>query len=280
MIFLMTHAHKCVCLCSEGETPEENDSTTERNLPFVNKVTKEKLRSLPCFCKKTEICVLGNLYPWSNDRQIKWLRSRKTRPDLSPSPNSKIRAPGNFQETLQIEVGAVKMASAQQLREGLQDFTRTGCEWLRSGWRSREEEEAQCWCCQSPSAPPVQVGQRHPKYLLGSNSRFIHSDVIQRKLSKEWHLSEQVEDLNLIHLFASVLKQKLIFMSLTQTDFFVVMVSLRHQKRFEDSFPQNNPSTPSLLFKKNTTNLICWNVPILLSNVVMLKQLISLQQII
>lgn len=187
MIFLKTDAHKYVCLCSEGETSEENknDSTTERNFPFVNKVTKEKLRLLPYFCKKIENCVLGNLYPWSNDRQIKWLRSRKTRPDLSPCPNSKIRAPGKFQETLQIEVGAVKMARAQQLREGPQDFTGTGCEWLRSGWRNTEEEEAQCWCCQSPSAPPVQVGQRYPKYLPGLNSRFIHSDAIQRKLSKE-----------------------------------------------------------------------------------------------
>lgn len=129
MIFLMTHAHRCVCLRSEGETPEENDSITERNFPFVNQVTKEKLRQLrplPYFCKKIENCALGNLYPWSNDRQIKWLRSRKTSPDLSPSPNSKMRAPGNFQETLQIEAGAVKMASAQQLREGPQDFTRQG----------------------------------------------------------------------------------------------------------------------------------------------------------
>lgn len=178
MIFLMAHAHKCVCLCSEGENSEENknDSATERNFPFVNQVTKEKLRPLPYFCKKIENCILGNLYPRSNDWQIKWLRSHKTSPDLSPSPNSKIKAPGNFQETLQIEVGAVKTASAEQLREGPHDFTRTGCEWLRSGWRSTEEEEAQCWCCQSPSAPPVQVGQRYPKYLLGLNSRFIHSD--------------------------------------------------------------------------------------------------------
>lgn len=138
MIFLMTHAHKCLCLCSEGETPEENknDSTTERNFPFVNQ-TEERLRLLPCFCKKIENCALGNLYPWSNDRQIKWLRSHKTSPDLSPSPNSKMRAPGNFQETLQIEVGAVKMAGAQQLREGPQDFTRTGYDWLRSGWRAQ-----------------------------------------------------------------------------------------------------------------------------------------------
>lgn len=65
MIFLKTDAHKYVCLCSEGETSEENknDSTTERNFPFVNKVTKEKLRLLPYFCKKNENCVLGNLYP-------------------------------------------------------------------------------------------------------------------------------------------------------------------------------------------------------------------------
>lgn len=50
----------CVCLCSEGETSEENknDSTTERNFPFVNQVTKEKLRPLPYFCKKIENCIL------------------------------------------------------------------------------------------------------------------------------------------------------------------------------------------------------------------------------
>lgn len=158
----------------------------------------------------------------------------------------------------QIEVGALQMTSAQQLREGPQNFTWAGWEWLRSGWRSTEEEEARCWCCQIPSAPPVQVGQRYPKYLLGSNSRFIHSDVIQRKLSRKWHLSEQVEDLNLIHLFVSVLKQKLISMLLTQMRLYCCYGLIETSGEIWRLFsPQKTTSTAPLVFKKNTTDLIC-----------------------
>lgn len=110
-------------------------------------------------------------------------------------PTVRLDTLGDFWETSEIEVEAVKTASAQQLREAPQDFTRAGYVGLRPGWRSMEKE-GQHWCCQVLSTLPVQVGpaakwvwvwpgetedgEIRPRYLLGSNSTFIHSDVTQR----------------------------------------------------------------------------------------------------
>lgn len=82
-----------------------------------------------------------------------------------------------------------------------------------------EKVEGQQGCCQVWDDLPAQVEPaakrpwvrpgtsedrriRH-KHLLLSNSRFIHSHVIQREMLKELRLLGWVENVNLILLFAS-----------------------------------------------------------------------------
>lgn len=157
---MTTCTHTCVCLHTEGERPEENknESTTDSNFSFVNQRNKSKLRPLPFFViKKVENYILGNLYPWSNDRQIKWLRSHKTSPDLSLPPTVRLDTLGDFRETSQIEVGAVKIASAQKLREGPQDFTRAVC--MAQAWlKERRERRGAALALSRPGRSPSTGG--------------------------------------------------------------------------------------------------------------------------
>lgn len=105
---------------------------------------------------------------------------------------------GDFQGTLKFlfKVEVVKITSVKHPREGSQDKRKAGCKLLRAGWRSVEEDEGLRWHCQVLGYLPVQVGTAAKrawvrvqkiedlgitrKCLLGSNSRFILTDVMQR----------------------------------------------------------------------------------------------------
>lgn len=148
MFLMTTCTHTCVCLCTEGERPEENESTTDSNFFFVNQRNKRKLRPLPLFVRNLRITFLVTYtHEVMTDKLNGWGHTRPVQTFPLP-PTVRLDTPGDFQETLQIQVEAVKISSAQQLREGPQDFTRAGYDQLRPGWRSTEKEEGQHWCCQ------------------------------------------------------------------------------------------------------------------------------------
>lgn len=186
----------CVCVWRERGLKRMSLPQTVIFL-LSTKEIKENLDHCPfLWVRKLRITFLVTYtHKVMTDKLNGWGHTRPVQ-TFSLPPTVRLDILGDFRETLQIEVEAVKITSAQQLREGPQDFTRAGYKRLRPGWRSTEEEEGQHWCCQVPGALPVQVGPaakwawvrlgktedggiRH-KYLLGSNSRFIHSDVIQR----------------------------------------------------------------------------------------------------
>lgn len=121
-MFLMTTCpYTYVCLCIEEKRPKESkkESTTDSNFSFVNQGNKRKLRLLPFSARKLRITVTYT-HAVMTDKLNCWghVRSVQTFP-LSPTVRSDTL--GDAQEILQIEVEAVKIANAHQLREGPQD---------------------------------------------------------------------------------------------------------------------------------------------------------------
>lgn len=143
MFLTTTCPYTYVCLCIEEKRPKESkkESTTDSNFSFVNQGNKRKLRLLPFSARKLRITFLVTYtHAVMTDKLNCWghVRSVQTFP-LSPTVRSDTL--GDAQEILQIEVEAVKIANAHQLREGPQDSQGQGMNgsglpegaWGRSG---------------------------------------------------------------------------------------------------------------------------------------------------
>lgn len=87
------------------------------------------------------------------------------------------------------------------------------------------------------------------KDLLGSNSRFIHADRIQRPLSQEWHPSEQVGDLHGILLLApSIAETEIRFLGTNPNDSSLLLRSHWEGRRDLEIFFLKNPFLHHLWF--------------------------------
>lgn len=181
---------------------------------------------------------------------------------------------------------AILLLLTKEIRENLPFFSQAWV-WEQGGW---------CWAAPAdPSALPVisqcrwdplphgsrwgkQKGGMSCKDLLGSNSRFIHADRIQRPPSQEWHPSEQVGDLHGILLLApSIAETEIRFLGTNPNDSSLLLRS--HWEGRRDLFSQKSLSPPPLVLKKNATDFIIYSFTICLWKVV-IKQLISTQHII
>lgn len=109
---------------------------------------------MPFFARKLRITFLVTYtHAVMTDKLNCWGHIRSVQTFPLP-PTVRLDTLGDFQETLQIEVEAVKIASPHQLREGPQDFSSAGYEWLGPAWRSVGKEEGQHWCWQVLALSP------------------------------------------------------------------------------------------------------------------------------
>lgn len=182
---------------------QRNKDSKRKGLPntliflLSTKEMNENLRLLPfLWARKMRITFLVTYtHEVMTDKLNGWGHTRPVQ-TLPLPPTVRLDTLGDFQGTLQIKVEVVKITTVQHPREGSQDKRKAACKPLRAGWRSAEEDEGLRWHCQVLGYLPVQVGTAAKrawvrlqktedwgitrKCLLGSNSRFIHTDVMQR----------------------------------------------------------------------------------------------------